>query len=165
MVTRAEIVEMADSKGAEWSVNIRAYDGIEDVPNVEEPSPYQSARVCTIPGFVPEFNSDIPVFVCIEDNNLSQPIIMGNLILNNYDNENVGVGTAKAYLSKLTVTGATTLSSETSIGDVTSNQLGCLVGVNSNIQNQFNTNIAQKIALLGALKDKLNNFSTYINAI
>ena len=110
------------------------------------------ARICTVPGCSPNFAVGDTVLICIEDNNLSTTMIMGRLIP---DDESLG--TSNATFQNLTVEKDTVLAKNTTIGEVTAENIEQLIGANYNIQAQFDTNLSQRIELLEFITDTLDN--------
>jgi hypothetical protein len=140
MVTKATVEKIISNE--EISVNIPAYDIVEEGTDEEELSSSQVARISCPPGFIPDFTVGDTVFVCIEDNDLGEPVVMGKLLLDGCSEDSVG--SSRATLSKLKVTGATKLSKDTNIGEVTDKHILCLKDARSNIQEQLDTQLSYK---------------------
>jgi hypothetical protein len=155
MVTRATVDKIISKE--ELSVIIHAYDIVEEGPDDSELSSTQTARISCPPGLIPEFKVGDIVFVCIEDNDLGVPVVMGKLILDDCSEENIGK--SNAYLNTLNVSGSAKLSSSTSIGEVTQENIKCLKGVNKNIQDQLDFIFNDNINVMNTLATKLNNFA------
>jgi hypothetical protein len=66
--------------------------------------------------------------------------------------------TSNANFSSLMVQVNTKLPADTSIGEVTKENIKCLEKVSSNIQEQFNRNTREKIELLDYLSGQLSKY-------
>lgn len=93
------------------------------------------AVVATAPGLEWVLPNNTVVYVCIHDNNLEAPVIVG---IASMPSNNSACGVNASLLS-LVVSGATSLGKETSIGDVKKEELGRISGLSENAQVQFNT--------------------------
>ena len=150
MVTKAIVKAVRNNKN-EIDLYIPVYDDYEESPGEKELSPRYHATICTPPGICPNYQVNDTVFICIEDVNLSEPVIMGLLYpANNKDT------LSDATFSSLVVNVNTTLSSDTSIGKVTKDNIKCLEKARTNIQDQLDTNTNQKIALLDYMSNQLS---------
>lgn len=158
MVTKAKVEKIISNE--ELSVKIHAYDIVEEGPNEDDLSSSQVARISCPSGFIPDFKVGDTVFVCIEDNDLGEPVVIGKLLLDNCKEDNVG--TSRAALSKLKVTGSTELGATTNIGDVTSKNIECLKGARTNIQDQIDSQLSYEVSLLNNLTNKFNIFADTI---
>lgn len=163
MVTTAKVLSVISNE--EVKVQIDAYDEYEDDPNTSEDdlSNTHTARVSSVPGFIPDFKVGDIVFVCIKDNRLDEPIVMGKHLLDECK-ENT-VGTSRATLSKLVVNDAVRLCEDTEIGDVKKEQISYLKGAKSNIQAQLDTQLNQRETLLSKLTTKLTTFTDKMNLL
>ena len=154
MVTKGKILEIISDK--EVKIEVPAFGLIEEMEGESEVNEMPVARICTVPGCLPNFAVGDVILICIEDNDLSAPMIMGRLIP---DDESLG--TSNATFQTLAVEKDTTLSKDTTIGDVTPENISYLEGVTSHIQAQFDTNTTQKINALNDLsklfKDAVSN--------
>lgn len=131
MITKGIILDRKDNL---YKVRIPIYHGIANSANFtkDEDLPYISANV--IPGLITPFEKDDIVFISFEEEELSKPIIIGNLhLLTNTDRTE-----STLQLSHLKVNKTIKLSEQTSIGNVTSTNISHLKGTNKNIQEQFN---------------------------
>lgn len=152
MVTKARIVgKTNDNKLSVFIPTIDDYNSSNN-PNEEDYITNATASISVVPGCDPHYNDGDTVLVCIEDNDLSKVIIMGRLITA----EDKGSVT-DFTLSDLTVNDTAKLPEDTSIGpEVTKENIKCLAKVKSNIQGQFDLNLAQKIDVLKFLTDALD---------
>ena len=150
MVTKA-LVKAVRSNRNEIDLYIPVYDSYEEDPNEKELSSRYHATICTPPGICPNYQVGDTVFICIEDANLSEPVIMGLL----YPATNKKTS-SDASFSSLIVSVNTKLSSDTSIGNVSKDNIKCLEKVNKNIQEQFDTNTKQKIELLDYISNQIS---------
>jgi hypothetical protein len=154
MVTRAIVDEVISNE--ELRVSIAAYGEVIEEDGEPDLSTSQIARINSVPGFVPNFKKGDSVFVCIEDNDLGKPIVMGKLLTNNCDINSVGISNAK--LSSLIVVGSTTLGSDTHIGEVSSEHIKCLSGATSNIQKNLDSIWGDRDRILKTVTGKLTTF-------
>lgn len=89
--------------------------------------------VCTPPGYKPYIKVGDIVIVSYDEFNPDQSVILGYLFREQPVNT-----LSDADLNSLAVLSEATLPLETSIGNVKSNELQCLVGLNENVQKQIN---------------------------
>ena len=141
MITKAIVEQIIDSS----SVNVRipVLDKIEDASTGVPLGSCQIAHICSLPNIEYNFNIGDIVFVDFEDNNMDNPVIIGYLY---------GVSDSKVdgTVESILVRSCAKLPSSIQIGEVTEDELSCLVGIKTNIQNSIN--------LL-----KNNNFSSTVN--
>ena len=149
MVTPAKIVGKGSSNNT-YKVQVIAYynylmeGGDENIDHTID------ARVSISPGVVPAYKIGDMVYVCIEDNKLDVPVIMGALKCDALKSA------CDASFNSLKVTGTTKLSKDTSIGDITSENLECLSNLKGNIQSQIDTSMQKQITLLEKMAQVLN---------
>lgn len=152
MVTRG-IVQQIISKH-EAKIRVPMFGMIEEEDDEEQVNELPVARICTIPGCLPNLKKNDIVLISIEDNDLNNVMIMGVLIP-----DNDAVGTSDVTFNSLKVNTDVKLPKNTSIGDITSDNLFMLKGINSNVQGQLDDNKSQKIELLDWLSTTLNAFN------
>lgn len=150
MVTRAKILEIISDE--EVKIEVPAFGLIEEMEGEDDVNSMPHARICTVPGCYPNFKSGDVVLICIEDNDLSTPMIMGRLIP-----DDGSLGTSNATLQNLTVEKDSVLAKNTTIGDVTAENIEQLIGANYNIQGQLDTNMSQKTDFLKFLTDTFSS--------
>ena len=102
--------------------------------------------ICTLNHYDPNLRVGDVVIVGFEDNNTGKPIILGYLY-----RENAGEGLGDFELGSLKVKYDTTLSKDTTIGEVTPKEIECLTGLKGNIQKQ--------IDLLKQATDAVNKYN------
>ena len=161
MVTKATVKKKLSDE--EVRVYIPMYEGVEEEDGEKDLSNTQTARIISVSGIIPDLYEGDTVYVCIEDNNLGDPIVMGKLLLDGCTEKTVG--TSRATFSKLVVKNEATLCSNTSIGDVTSKNISYLKGVRSNIQNQFDTIVSQRDKLFETLSTKFTTFADNLDSV
>ena len=149
MVTRAIIKRVISEK--EVQVEVPMFGLIEEGEGEEQVNELPVARISTTPGCCPNFKQNDVVLICIEDNDLNNPMVMGRLIP-----EDKSIGTSNGVFETFKVNKDATLSRNTTIGKVSADSLSCMEGVTSNVQTQFNTNLSQKVELLDWLTELLN---------
>ena len=141
MVTKAIVENIIDN--SHITVRIPVLDRIENSSTGTPLNSCQTASVCSLPNIEYNFNIGDIVFVDFEDNNMDSPVILGYLY---------GVNNSKidGNVLSLLVDSCSKLSDNVSIGEVSKDDIGCLHGIKTNIQNSIN--------LL-----KNNNFSTVVH--
>lgn len=130
MVTKA-IIESVESQ---YLVKVRI-PILDSSPEFVDATNYDSlsdATICTLPrtSYVPEIG-DI-VFVAFEDNDKGRPIIIGCLFKESGNDSQVNI-----EANNLIVNSKTQLSSSTSIGNISYDELKYLEGLKQNIQATF----------------------------
>jgi hypothetical protein len=168
MVTRGKVVSVSDETVKVYIPKFGLIEEGEGEPQVEE---YLDARIATVPGCKPHYEVNDIVFICIEDNDLGSPVVMGLFIPDNAKDDSFR--TSDAILKSLQVVGNKEKSAQknsgyarlpydTTIGDVTKDNIKCLEKVHTNIQDQFDENMAQKILMLEYLCVALDKYSKEI---
>lgn len=153
MVTKAIIHRIVSD--TEVIVKVPAFDLVEEEEGEEDVNSLPRARITATPGCRPKFKVNDTVYVCIEDNDLSKPIIMGTLITGQPEATR---STSDATFESLKVNVNTALPEDTSIGIVTKDDIRRLYGVRENVQKQFNDNMAQKKDMLKFMTDTINTY-------
>jgi len=87
------------------------------------------ATICTLPNFIPNVRVGDCVFVGFEHNDISSPVILGYL----YTEESTETK-QDAFVESINVNSNAKLPMDTTIGDVTANEIQQLHGINTNIQ-------------------------------
>ena len=90
------------------------------------------ASICTLSKCHPNLCKGDIVIIGFDNDDLSKPIILGHLYKESFDSNSESI-----ELTDLKVTSNTQLSSNTSIGDITSEELKQLIGVRDNLQKQL----------------------------
>ena len=134
MVTRAIIKKIISEK--EVQVEVPMFGLIEEGHGEEQVNELPIARISTTPGCSPNFKENDVVLICIEDNDLNNPMIMGRLIP-----DNKSIGTSNAVFDTFKVNKDTTLSRNTTIGKVSADSLSCVEGISRQILQQLALNI------------------------
>lgn len=153
MVTKAIVHRIISD--TEVVVKVPAFDLIEEEDGEEDVSSLPRARITATAGCRPKLRVNDIVYVCIEDNDLSKPIIMGTLIT---DAPEATRSTSDAVFDSLKVNVNTNLAEDTTIGKVKKDEIKRLSGVKENIQKQFDDNMNQKIALLDFMTLVINSY-------
>ena len=116
MITKG-IIEGVDLKNYSVKVRLPVFDKIPGDPNATSYDALPPATICVPKGQYPQFNIGDIVFVGCENNNRSNPVILGMLFKNNIDKEivksvnQVLKVTDEAYLPKNTKVGETNIQS------------------------------------------------------
>jgi hypothetical protein len=130
MLTKAYISEVISP----YSVKIRMplYNKISGVNGATPKNELPMACVCTLPNYaVSPVVGDI-VIVGFEEDDISKPVILG--FLSRYKESESSVNIS---CEDFKATGDINLSSQTSIGDVKSDNIKCLLNLKSNIKDTF----------------------------
>ncbi len=144
MITKAIVSEIVDN----YSVKVRVprYDGVSFENTAVSDEDLSIAYMCTLPNMrINPVVGDV-VFIEYEDNDQSKPIIVGYLF-----REDVGDTVCDIIANSLTIKGDTHLSSDTTIGNVTPNEIESLSGIKGNIQGQID-NLGSIEYLRGVVK-------------
>ena len=105
------------------------------------------AVICTLPKYDPNINTGDVVFVAFEDNDYGKPVVIGYLYRENM-NETLG----DIVLNTLNVNLSAHLTEDTTIGNVSSEDIANLQGTTGNIQKQ-----------LDELRNALDQVQTFMN--
>lgn len=151
MITRARVHKVVSD--TEVVLEIPLYeliyrDGYESMPN-ELPI----AKIASPPGCSPKYKVGDVVFVCIENDSLSNPVVVGSLV-----GDRRSSSTSDMALDSLAVKVNTNLSEDTSIGEVTKDNIKCLLGLGENVQKKFDDNSAQELQLLDFMTKTMNKY-------
>ena len=132
MITKA-IVEDASDR---YSVKVRIpfYDRASVAPRRVLDEDLPQATICTLPNSGLNVRKGDIVFVSFEDDDIGRPVIVGCL----YTNKVSDTG-ANIFAETLGVATNAKLPKSTSIGDVSSEELQRLVGLEDNAQGQIDT--------------------------
>lgn len=168
MITKAIIVGKSDIEGEEnkYRVRIPIIHGVEGSPQCTPDNLLPTASICGIPGFTNTVRDGDIVFVVFENDELSNPVIMGQLITNTnaYDVNTVNTTDtrANAVLQTLSffdsLSGGYTSASlpkNTTIGNVTAEQLSFLIGLKTNVQDQIDA-LNASLAGISQMIDQIN---------
>lgn len=130
MVTKALVEKLLDTKKVK--IRIPIFDRCDasslNVPTDE----LREACICTLPNCNPNLQPGDVVFVTFEDNNYSNPVIIGHLYRNSMTPTYCDI-----ILNSLEVLLSTKLPDNTTIGKVTSSEISTLKGSNINIDTRF----------------------------
>lgn len=124
-----------ESKLSKYKFKVRIpsiHKGVESIGATPEES-VPKAIVTVNPGIYPALKVNDVVLVGFEDDNIDKPVIVGVLY-----NESCYNIESDIEASSLKVKVNSTLPEDTKIGDVTSNNIKHLKGLNRNAQTQFN---------------------------
>lgn len=151
-VTRAVVEEIIDN--AHVKVRMPFYDGFAGLTNSTPIEDLNIASVATSFGIYPNIQVGDEVFVTSEDKEIENPVVIGKICNDNGATEESIYSDAK--LLHLVVQGKATLPNGTSIGNVTSENLGYLENLRDNAQFQLDT--------LAKSTDDLHNSTNRIQA-
>lgn len=130
MITRG-IIEKVISKYS-YLVRIPVYNQVTSAANYTPTDELSVATVCVQAGNSPKYKLGDIVYIDFEDSDIGQPIILGLLY-----RENMTSTANNTEVSSLAVSVNAKLSEDTSIGEVTGNEISQLKGATDNIQWQI----------------------------
>ena len=131
MITKGIVEKVLD----DYHIRVRlpVYDGAPFLTTSVTTDDLSVATVCTLPNSKPNIQVGDIVFVGLEDNDRNKPIILGFLFRDaKYTTE------MDLKLSTVQVDNLAKLSEDTSIGEVSAQDIKCLQGTTGNIQQQIN---------------------------
>lgn len=144
MITKGIVEDIIDT----YQVRVRLpiFDKIDGAKNATKNEDLSIGTVCCLPNSSYQVNVGDVVFVGFEDNDISKPIILGQLYRDVDSNTLMTL-----VLGTLETKTSTVLSENTTIGDVSANEIKCLSGIKTNIQQQLNSIIED----ISKIKEKL----------
>ena len=131
MVTKA-IVEDATNK-YEIKVRIPIYDRASIASRKVTTEDLPVATVCTLPNSGLNLQKGDIVFVSFEDGDIGRPVIIGCLFKEKMNNTGASI-----FANSIEIDGGAKMPKQTSIGEVTAEELSWLRGVSDSIQGQIN---------------------------
>jgi len=126
------IIQSIDSN-YQVTVRIPFYDYAEDSLGSTTNSKLYKASICTMPGCKPAYVVGDIVYVDFENNDLSKPVVLGVLYREG------SLSSLDISCQSMTSEISTTLSSDTTIGNITKDEIKSLSRVSDNIQYQIAT--------------------------
>ncbi|MBR3598849.1 MAG: hypothetical protein IKL53_03125 [Lachnospiraceae bacterium] len=151
MVTKG-IIKITGNPNNTPKVNIIKYGQLEGSPGAEDPNLYPTGAICSLPGISPCYRDGDIVYVCIEDNNLHEPVIMGLVGGIRPDREI----NSNSKVRSIEVTVNAKLPADTTIGNISMKNLSNLAGLANNAQEQLNTINSNQINILEELTNIFN---------
>jgi hypothetical protein len=148
MITKGIVEEIISPN--EIRVRLPVYDRAKDTSSATKTEDLTVAAVCGLPNCYNYVDIGDVVFVGFEDNTTYRAVILGHLITGSAERS----PTVQASFSSLNVTGNTSLSQNTSIGDVSADDVHQLLGIKDNIQKQLDF-LNSKIDALQSAFDEL----------
>ena len=144
MITKGIVEDIIDT----YQVRVRLpiFDKVDGAKNATKNEDLSIGTVCCLPNSSYQVNVGDVVFVGFEDNDISKPIILGQLYRDVDSNTLMTL-----VLGTLETKTSTVLSKNTTIGDVSANEIKCLSGIKTNIQQQLNSIIED----ISKIKEKL----------
>lgn len=144
MITKGIVEDIIDT----YQVRVRLpiFDKVDGAKNATKNEDLSIGTVCCLPNSSYQVNVGDVVFVGFEDNDISKPIILGQLYRDVDSNTLMSL-----VLGTLETKTSTVLSKNTTIGDVSANEIKCLSGIKTNIQQQLNSIIED----ISKIKEKL----------
>lgn len=128
---RKGIIEKVISEYS-YLIRIPVYHKIKSAAIFTPTEELPTATVCVTAGNAPKYRENDIVFVTFEDDDIGKPIILGLLY-----REDMPTTANNNALSSLEVSVNAKLSEDTSIGDVSGNEISQLSGIKDNIQWQI----------------------------
>ena len=132
MITKGIVEEVVDK--FKYRVRLPIFDRIPQSALSTKFDDLAIATACLPKGVADNIAVGDVVFVAFEDNNYTNPIVIGHLYREGLDTKEHG---AIITARNLLVTEQTTLPLNTSIGSVTGTQIGYLLNVRSDVQEQI----------------------------
>lgn len=129
MITKAYIVDQEDNL---YKIRIPLFHGVAGSANATPDNELPLAPACIPIQVTNPYNIGDVVYVGFEDNDKSEPVILGLLYLNE-PREN----TTTLFVQNLTVNNETKLNENTCIGETSAKDISYLSCANSNIQAQL----------------------------
>ena len=90
------------------------------------------AQICTLPNCTPNVRVGDVVFVAFENNDISSPVIIGYMYLDKEYMTRQGISA-----ESIEVVSTAKLPQQTTIGDVSAQEIGYLKGLTANLQSQL----------------------------
>ena len=130
MIYRA-IIQTIENNGYRIKVRIPFFDKMNNTTGATSNYNLYTASVCTTPGCKPSFVPGDVVYVDFENNDYSLPVIVG--VLHRRDT----LSSSDIYLQSLNVEVSSNLPEDTSIGEVSKDNIKTLIRATDNIQAQL----------------------------
>lgn len=124
MITKAIIKEKVDNK---FKVRIPLFESAGNLNEI-----IFTATVCYEPGNLEAYNIGDIVFVAFENNEIKKPVIIGKLYLGEEENPR-----AEFLAAKLNVNTSAVLPANTSIGNITSDELYTAIKNNESFEDRI----------------------------
>lgn len=130
MITKGIVEDIVD----EYRVRVRMpfIDSVKDTQQATPTELLSIATICTLPNEHPNLHIGDIVFIGFEDYDIGKPIILGLLFKSTASESYIDL-----IIRNLTVNSNCSLPWNTSIGEITPNELKSLSGIESNIQAQI----------------------------
>ena len=146
MITKAIVEEVVSPY--QVKVRIPLLNGISSSTISTPSDELNIATICSLPNCLTNLQVGDVVFIGFEDNTHHKAVVLGCLL-----KEARTTSYADLELNDLIVHGKTTLPIETSIGNVTPDNIRSLEGISDNIQQQLNLIKEQQDVLADQLKE------------
>lgn len=132
MITKGIVEDIVDK----YQVRVRLpiFDKADGAKNATKTEDLSVGTICCLPNSSYQVNVGDIVFVGFEDNDISKPIILGQLYRDVDSNTlmTLVLGTLETKTSAV-------LSENTRIGNISADEIKCLSGIKTNIQQQLNS--------------------------
>ena len=130
MITKAIVEEIVSP----YQVKIRVpiLDRLQGSPLSTSLDNLNTATICTLPNCYVNIQVGDIVFVGFEDNTYYKAVVLGHLSRKFMSNTYADV-----HFGNLTVEHSATLPNQTTIGEISSQELSALIGVKENLQSQI----------------------------
>lgn len=147
-----------------YRVRIPSLNKVDNVAGATPSDELNIATVASPPGITPSYRPGDAVFVDYEEMDSSRPVIIGRLVVNQDEDTIASDGS----FSSLSVDVNTVLPKETAIGDVKSENIELLEGLEVNVQESFDKNNSNHVEFtnkLNELQDYINDLDSQLSAV
>lgn len=136
MLTKAYVVSKVKNSSNRYIVRIPLLNSIEGAKHSTPNSELSEAAVASLPATSNILHPGDCVYVGFENNDLGSPVIIGHLFTETLNNSPIDIELRKLTFDKSTVSEAH-LPKNTTIGNVSANNIKALEGCNLNIKDTF----------------------------
>lgn len=153
MITKGIVEDFIDIYNVK--VRIPVFNKIKSDPLATPTKDLYTAAICSLANVNMNLRLGDIVYIGFEDHDVSKPVILGSIY-----NEN-GTNTLPDYkVNNLEVVGEAKLPENTSIGNITNDQLKYLTGIRTNIQQELDKILDVSVNNDGVLLFEHNSYDT-----
>lgn len=146
MVTKAYVIEQSKTNSNLYKIRIPCLHGISGGQHATPDKELPYAQVITLPAASNVVHPGDCVLVGFDTNDEGVPVILGHLFTENYNNEPIDLTLRRLNFDdreSMRNVCVANLPYNTTIGDITKDNLNCLKGLNMNVQQAFQGNSFQ----------------------